>query len=491
MVALEDTGSTPEASSHGDAVRASSIIGGASVLNIAIGLIRMKVAAVVLGPVGVGVIGLLQNLLNAASTLGSLNLGIAGSRQIVSDESEAGPAAAARTRKAVFITSLILAAVSSVIFLILARPLTRLVFGDPRQTANVALLVFGLAAIIAAGRQTAVLTASKRIGDLARVTVFSAAAAALIGSLSVLLWHSGGIAAFVLASPLATLAFGWIYVRRLKLKTSPERPTRADFSGLLRLGAAITTSIFVSLCGQLFIRTRIHAELGATALGQFQAAWTIAVVYLAFIFQAMGSDYLPRLTAAMTEPGRARKLVADQAEVGLLLAAPVLTAMIGLAPWVLALLYTTEFRPAATLLRWQVMGDLLRLASWPVSFTLLAGGAGRDYTIADVLGTAVLVIGTLLLIPTAGLAAAGIAYAAMNLFYLALVTNLVGKRYAVTMDARVHRIFAALGATCALTFAAGELSLLAGAVIGPAAAIVWSAFGFDRLRRAGALPFAG
>ena len=80
-------------SSHGHTLRATSIIGGASLVNIALGLIRMKIAAVVLGPVGVGTLGLLQNLLNAAATLSGLNLGVAGARQIVASESSGGTAA--------------------------------------------------------------------------------------------------------------------------------------------------------------------------------------------------------------------------------------------------------------------------------------------------------------------------------------------------------------------------------------------------------------
>jgi PST family polysaccharide transporter len=449
----------------------------------------MKVAAVVLGPAGVGVIGLLQNLLNAASTLGGLNIGIAGSRQIVSSEAEGGPAAAAVARKTVFITTLILAGVSSAIFLLFSQHLTMIVFGDPRQTANVALLVVALVAIIAAGRQSAILTASRRIGDLARITVLSAAVASVVGSLCVVIWRSDGILPFVLASPLATLAFGWIYVRRLHLERSTVKPSGADFAALIRLGLAVTISIFISLCGQLFIRTHIQATMGAPALGQFQAAWTITVVYLAFIFQAMGSDYLPRLTAAIADVTRARKLVADQAEVGMLLAAPVLLTMIGVASWVLTVLYTSEFTPAATLLRWQVLGDLFRLASWPVGFVLLAGGSGRDYTIADVLGTAILVVGTWLLLPTLGLAAPGIGYALMNAFYLAVVTQLVRKRYSIRMAPRVHGIFAGLVASCALTFLVSERNSFAGAAMGLLGAVAWAVFGLKRLRHSGALPF--
>ena len=52
-----------EQSSHKQILRSSFIIGGASVINILVGLLRMKVVAVLLGPAGVGLIGILNNLM--------------------------------------------------------------------------------------------------------------------------------------------------------------------------------------------------------------------------------------------------------------------------------------------------------------------------------------------------------------------------------------------------------------------------------------------
>ncbi|MCB1507177.1 MAG: O-antigen translocase, partial [Hyphomicrobiaceae bacterium] len=63
-------------------LRSSSIMGGASVINVLIGLLRMKLVAVLLGPAGIGLIGLLQNLMQAASGVAAMGLGTVGVRQI-------------------------------------------------------------------------------------------------------------------------------------------------------------------------------------------------------------------------------------------------------------------------------------------------------------------------------------------------------------------------------------------------------------------------
>ena len=48
----------PEKATYGQILKSSALIGGSSVLNIAIGIVRTKVMAILLGPAGVGLFGL-------------------------------------------------------------------------------------------------------------------------------------------------------------------------------------------------------------------------------------------------------------------------------------------------------------------------------------------------------------------------------------------------------------------------------------------------
>src|SRR5205085_2382740 len=115
-------------------VRATSIIGGSAILNIAFGLFRTKIAAVVLGPLWIGMIGLLQNLLNTAASIGGLNLGVAGARQIVASE-RSGPLAAASAKRAVLLTATTLAVGSGALFWLFREPLAALLFQDRRRAS--------------------------------------------------------------------------------------------------------------------------------------------------------------------------------------------------------------------------------------------------------------------------------------------------------------------------------------------------------------------
>ena len=76
------------------------------------------------------------------------------------------------------------------------------------------------------------------------------------------------------------------------------------------------------------------------------------MTYIGFVLQAMSVDYYPRLAAAIADHDAVNRMVNEQTEVALLLAGPVLLAMLGLAPWVIDVLYSPQFSEAAAILRW-------------------------------------------------------------------------------------------------------------------------------------------
>jgi PST family polysaccharide transporter len=152
------------------------------------------------------------------------------------------------------------------------------------------------------------------------------------------------------------------------------------------------------------------------------------MTYLGFVLGAMGTDYYPRLAAAIHDPATAGRLVNEQTEVALLLCAPVLLAMLGLAPWVIHLLYTAEFAPSVDILRWQLLGDVLKVMSWPLGFILVAAGAGKTYVLTETLVVAVFVLGTFIGLPLIGVTATGVAFLAMYAAYLPLVRWIGGRR---------------------------------------------------------------
>ena len=473
-----------ESNSYRQILRSSSIIGGASVVNIFIGLVRMKVVAVLLGPAGIGLIGLFTNLVALASNVGGLGFGNVGTRQIAEAAGQDDPQRIATARRALFWGTLVLAVGGALLLWLLRHVLAAHVLGDPSFSPQVGWLSLAVALTVAAASQNALLNGLRRIGDIARMQVGSALVATAIGLAAIAWLGMAGVVAFVIAVPLATFVLGHWFVSRLPRAQAPASDLRvlsAQWRTMAKLGSAFMVAGLAGVVGQLVVRTMVQRDLGADALGQFQAAWAISMTYIGFVLGAMGTDFYPRLTAIIHDREAVNRLVNEQTEVALLLATPVLLAMLALAPWVIRILYTAEFAEAAMVLRWQVLGDLLKIASWPLGFILLAAGAGRAFMLTEWIAVGSFVLFTWIGLPLIGIKATGVAFVGLYAVCLPLVYRLAVRRTGFVWSSTVarHLLVASAGALALVGIA--EWSSVAAALVGVPLAGVAGVYGLARL----------
>lgn len=455
--------------SYREILRSSSIIGGASIVNILVALLRTKVVAVLLGPVGVGLIGLLQNLMATASTVSALGFGSVGTRQIAEANGNSDAQAVSAARRALFWGTMGLATVGGSAFWLLRDVLATTVLSDPNAAGTVGWLAAGVVLTVAAGSQGALLNGLRRISDVARVSVLSALMSTVLGIGALLLLGDQGILIFVLSAPLSSFLLGHWYVSRLpRIQGSPTqfRELREQWETLARLGVAFMVAGLAGPVGLLAVRMIVQQQLGAESLGIFQAAWMISAMYIGFVLGAMGADYYPRLTATISDSAATNQLVNEQAEVALLLAGPVLVAMLGLAPWVIEILFSRQFTDAADVLRWQVLGDVLKVASWPLGIVVLASGDGRMVMLIEFIAMLVLVGFTWVLMPSFGIEATGIANVGKYAIFLPMVYWLARRRTGFRWQRRVRRQLILLMAIAVMVFMLSVWSKWLGAGLG-------------------------
>jgi O-antigen/teichoic acid export membrane protein len=470
--------------SYRQILRSSSIIGGASVINIALGLLRIKVAAVLLGPAGVGLIGLLTSLAGTAATVAGLGFGNVGTRQIAEATGRNDAVDAAAVRRALFWGTLVLAILGAAAFWTLRSVLAVRVLGDESLAGDVGWLSIVVGLTVAAASQSALLNGMRQIDDLARLSVLSALLSTLLGVGALMVWGRSGLIAFVIAAPLASFLLGHLYVARLpKVQTlrTPLSVLSAQWRILATLGLAFMVASLAGMFGQLLVRMLVQRQLGADALGYFVAASAISMSYIGFVLAAMGTDFYPRLTAAIRDRDAVNLMVNEQTEVALLLAGPVFLAMMGLAPWVIELLYSQSFHPAADVLHWQVLGDILKVASFPLGFIILAAGDGRTYMLTDSLAVAVLVVLTWFGLTWLGIVATGVAFFGMYVVYLPTVYWLAQRKTGFKWAATVRWLIGGLMLGAVALLLVAELSSMAGAAAGLIMSAGSGLYGFSRL----------
>ena len=444
----------------------------------------MKASALFLGPAGVGLIGLLTNLTGVATTVAGMGVGNVGVRQVAEAAGKNDEVAIAQARRALFWATLFLAMLGAGFFWLLRGVLADKVLHDPALASDVGWLALAVGLAIASASQNALLNGLRRIGDLSRVSVYSGALSAVLGVAVLAVWGRAGLLAFILIAPIASFVLGHWYVSRLP-KVAPVNVPFSELSAqwrtLARLGFAFMLAGLVMLLGQLLVRSMIQKQLGLQELGYFQAAWAISMTYIGFVLGAMSADYYPRLTAAMSDHAAVNRMVNEQTEVALLLAGPVLIAMMALAPWVIHLLYSREFLPAAEVLHWQILGDILKVASWPLGFIILAAGDGKKYVISETVAVSMFAFLTWLALPFLGLEAACLSFLGLYAVLLPLVYWLAKRRTGFSWNGSVLKQIASLFIAAAAVMALGRYSQTMAAAIGLILGTLFGIYSFSRL----------
>ena len=247
---------------------------------------------------------------------------------------------------------------------------------------------------------------------------------------------------------------------------------------MAKLGAAFMLGGLATAATLLLVRGHISQELGLDAAGYFAAAWGITMTYVGFLLGAMGADYYPRLTEVIHDKVAAIRLMNDQAQLGLAIGGPVLLLLIGLAPWVITLLYSAEFDPAVTLLQWQTVGNVFKIASWALGFSIVAAGRAKTFFFVELSFNIVFLSMVFGFMPHVGLEVTAYAFVLgylvhMNMIYLvarqtlgfrwqALSLGLLGLHTSLGVALLVLALLAPLAAAIAsplLTAATGLIGL--------------------------------
>lgn len=476
-------------SSHRQIIRTTTAIGIASLATIVLGVFRTKAAALLVGPVGIGLIGLYLNLVSAAAALAGLGLNASAVREIASADSKADHRLLDANRRAVMFLSIAMAPIAALAMILLREPISEHILqGQLRPndviwlSAAVALSVLSVACVI-------LLNGFRRIASLAWVQAAGALLGTAGGLAALLLWRNQGLLAYVIAAPAAALIVGVAFASRLPPMSAPSSPAplvARQSAAMARLGLLFMLSVLTQSLAVLFVRTAVHDELGAVALGQFAASWIISSMYVGSVLQAMGTDYYPRLASVIDDEAESSGQINEQIETAVLLVTPVLLVTLAIAPWLLQLAYSSAFVGAADLLRWQVLGDIFKVAAWPLAMALLARNRGLIYLIIEAAAAFVLMAVTWLTISEFGLVAPGIAYTMMYVVYLA--AQLACAR--LQLRRSTIRAFVWGIAAVGLTFVASLTSDFLGLACGLALALAVSILAFRRLAEAGALPEA-
>jgi antigen flippase len=420
---------SPPKHTHAQILKSTALIGGSSVVNVVFGILRTKAMAIILGPSGVGLLGLYGSIADLTQSVAGMGIQSSGVRQIAAAVGSGQDARIARTATVLRRVAMFFGLLGALLLLALSKPISEFTFGTDGHVAGVALLSVAVFFREVSTGQGALLQGMRRITDIARMTVLGGLLGTLISIPIVYVFGEQGIAPSLVAVAGVSILTSWWYSRKVQI----QKPTMTmvevmqESSALLKLGFAFMASGFLTMGAAYAIRMIVLRLAGVEAAGLYQAAWAMGGLYVGFILQAMGADFYPRLTGVADNNSECNRLVNEQAQISLLLAGPGVIGTLTFAPLILALFYSSAFAPAVDLLRWICLGMTLRVVAFPMGYIVLAKGAQQIFFWTEVAATLVHVGLAWLLVTRFGVDGAGAAFFALYLWHAVLIYVIVHK----------------------------------------------------------------
>jgi antigen flippase len=398
-------------SSYGQILKSSALIGGSSVFGFAIGALRTKAMAALLGPAGFGLNGLFCSIQDLARCLAAMGITTSGVRQIAAAVGTGDERTIARTVIVLRRVTIVLGILAAVALALFAKPIAAITFKSEgldatKHASEVALLGLAVMLFTIAGGQDAIIQGTRRIGNMAFIGVVGSLLSVGVTIPTIYFLGARGIVPSLVLVAGISCALSWWYGRKVKIV--PVKVTalevRQEATALLRLGLAFLASGLLTMGAVYVIRTLVARMDGMDAAGFYQSAWALAGMYATVVLQAMGADFYPRLAGVANDDQECNRLVNEQAQVSLLLSGPGITATLTFAPLIIAILYTPDFKAAVEPLRWMCLGMALRVLSWPLGFIIVAKAQQVKFMAVELLASVVHV----------GLAYAGVRWFGVN-----------------------------------------------------------------------------
>lgn len=426
-----DNPTSKDSSSYKSIFKATSLFGGVQVYTILMQVIKSKVIAVLLGPLGVGIQGLYQSALDLIKQATSLGI----SQSAVRDVAEAnGSGDIKRINRTVTVLRIIVwfTGLLGLVAVIAFSPLlSDASFGSREYVISfVVLSVILLFDQISAG-QRVVLQGMRRLRDLAKATAIGVTSSLFFSLPLYYFFGVKGIVPAMVLTSAVTLLVSWFYSSRVPIEkvAVSTNDILSEGKNMMVMGVSMSLSGVMSVGAAYLIRSLLRKWGSVDEVGLFQAGFMIINSYVGLVFNAIATDYYPRLAAVNKDNDRCQDVVCKQGEISVFLLAPLLSLCILLMPLVIRILYTEQFLPADNFIKWACLGMMFRLASWLVSYIFVAKAESKLFIINEFVSTINYLWMSLLGYKLGGLSGMGIAFALNYFIYFWQVLIISRFRY--------------------------------------------------------------
>lgn len=409
-------------------IKTSVLTAISTIIKLIAGFVINKVIAIYVGPSGLAVVGQLQNFMSIITTFsnGAITNGIV--KYIAEYQT-------IEQKQKIFSSSIVISLVCSLIISIFlfgfSDYLSELILKDIQYSS--VFIVFGVTVFLFALNTVlmSILNGQKEIKKYILVNIVGSIFSLFFTSFLIIQLNlMGALYALVTNQSViffVTLAFV-IKSNWFKLEYFKQGLDKESFSKLSKYSLMAITSALTVPVSHLIIREYIGKNIGWDSAGYWQGVWYISTLYLMLVTTTLSVYYLPRLSE-IQDNKELRKEIFSGYKIIMPIVIFVSLIIFLLKEYVILIAFSKDFMPMMELFAWQLIGDVIKIASWLLGYLLVAKAMTKVFIYTEVLFSALFVGLSILFVDKFGLVGITYAYSLNYFLHLIMMIFIFRKRF--------------------------------------------------------------
>lgn len=407
-------------------IKTSILTAIATIIKVISGFVINKIIAIYIGPSGLAVVGQLQNFISIITTFsnGAVTNGIVkytAEYQTIEQKQK------------IFSSSIIISFICSLIISIFLfgfnEYLSELILKDVQYSS--VFVVFGMSIFLFALNTVlmSILNGQKEIKKFIVINISSSIFSLFFTSLLIMQLNLiGALYALVLNQSViffVTLFFvlksSWFKLEYFIKGLDKDSLSKLSKYSLMAIVSALTVPV-----SHLIIREYIGENLGWDEAGYWQGIWYISTIYLMVITTSLSVYYLPKLSE-IQDNNELKKEIFTGYKIIMPIVIIMSLSIFLLKEYVILIAFSEKFMPMMELFTWQLIGDVIKIASWLLGYITLAKAMTKIYISLEIIGSLSFVLVSIYFIDNFGLIGITYAYTFNYILYMCVMIYIFRK----------------------------------------------------------------
>ena len=422
--------------SYGNIFKTTFLFGFVQVFKAVIAIVKNKLVAILIGPEGMGLLGIYNSTMVLLQTGAGLGINQSAVRDIAEADNISDRNRISRiicvTNKVVLFTG----ALGCFITLILSYWLSEWTLHSSQYTIAYCFLSIAVACNIINDGKQAILKGKRQLYSLAKASIIGTFVGLVTAIPLYYLFGKNGIVPEIIIASIFALLTSQYFVRKIeinKISISLNEIT-SEAKSMIKVGVALMFVAFIQIIVTVAVNSYILSKGGLSDVGCFNAGFTILSSYFGVVITALMTDYYPRISSVNTDNEKLQDELNKQSKVSIVLCCPMFVFFMVYSSLFIQLLYTDEFLPAADYILFGIYWTLITICSNQVDLILVAKGKIKIFTgIAIFIRLSQLIL-CITLYNNFGLLGLGVSYAILGIMHMTLMTTVVYSKYNIRFD---------------------------------------------------------